>query len=175
MQGYFRKNLWFVKNLRLRKISTLLIFLMSLKNLNPNPLDQNHLCGLYGDTLLSKEGYFTLSWDCKINLLQEKNNIVLESSIGSTFANPHAVLELSRYVHNSLSITGKTKGDYYYRIFDHSEKKALSNIFFVKVRPHSMAMALGYFFAGLFLFIILIGIIIVQYRKHTKGEEPCRN
>ena len=116
-------------------------------------------CFFYSASLTSGElsaeadlvhaGYYKLTWPSSFG-----NSFILEESNDKFFSNP-TVLR----IHNeeSITLTGRQDGSYYYRIKDSNDK--LSNVVHVTVEHHSLQKAFAFFALGLSLFVILIFVL----------------
>lgn len=112
-----------------------------------------------------REGYFTVS-------VSESNsevvkNLVIESSTSAGF--DQAVTHFPALGDfKQLSLTGFSNGTYYLRArADNIE--APSNVIQVKVNHYPLWQALGLFFVGLLLFIVLVVVLLTFHRRVQRG------
>lgn len=96
-----------------------------------------------------RAGYYKLTWSSSF-----EESSALEESNDTSFTNPNIF-----HVHNnnSITLTGRENGTYYYRMRDSSDE--FSNVVHVTVEHHSVEKAFAFFALGLCLFIILIFVL----------------
>ena len=94
-------------------------------------------------------GYYKLSWSSPFD-----KSSTLEESNDSLFTNP-SVFHIHN--HDSITLTGRENGTYYYRMRDSNDE--FSNVVHVTVKHHSVEKAFAFFALGLCIFIILIFVL----------------
>jgi len=134
------------------------LWLLAIATLSPACLSANTLSS---DTELSTEGYFVLSWE----LSDPNTEIVLQQSSNASFSGAQSkVLQES----GAITLTGLADGEYYFRLLQ--DGAPIDNPVVVTVAHHSLERALGFFFTGCVLFIILL-IAIVNGDKSSRGRD----
>lgn len=137
-----RNNLFFIL------ISSAFLFLSVLQNANALQLN----C----DSKIATAGYFQLSWSGQFN------NFQLQESTSANFNTYKIVYEgkdLARFV------SGKSNGDFFYRITSAEGNPLVSNVVKVTVLHHPLENAILFFFAGAIVFVSIIVLIVKGNRQ----------
>lgn len=114
---------------------------------------------LDSDSKIATAGYYQLSWTGKSKIFQ------LQESKYPDFKSFNIIYEGAD---RACVISGKSDGNYYYRISNSDKNKtALSNVIKVTVRHHSLEKAKMFFIAGFIVFIAILALIINGKRLET--------
>lgn len=114
---------------------------------------------LSSDSQLATAGYFQLLWS------GQNKDFQLQESFTPDFQSYKVIYEgqdLARVV------SGKSNGDYFYRVASIENSSSVSNVLKVSVQHHSLANAVMFFVAGAIVFISTIVLII-------KGNKQANN
>jgi hypothetical protein len=109
---------------------------------------------LVSDTTLSSEGYFVLSWQID----GSEGQALLQESGSADFPQ---FKEMAIPATGSMTLTGYTDGDYYFRA---GTPGNWSTSVLVTVQHHALSRALAFFSLGLLLFVVLV-VVILRGRK----------
>lgn len=116
---------------------------------------------LFADTEVAREGYFVLHWTPQSTATAD---LTLQQSLSPDFRDPEswAVAGAGQFTQSGLD-----NGVYYFRLRD---TEGDSNTVSVEVQHHSLGRALFFFLTGLFLFLVLLGVIVVGQRRTRTGQ-----
>ncbi|MDX1811971.1 MAG: hypothetical protein R3240_08495 [Gammaproteobacteria bacterium] len=109
---------------------------------------------LSSNTTLANAGYYQLSWTAP-----DHEPVILEEAHSNKFLQTR---EIYRGNDTSTAISGKTNGDYYYRIKT-VDSPQWSNSINVRVEHHSLGKAFLFFAFG---FIVFAATCVVIIRNH---------
>ena len=115
---------------------------------------------LSSDTDTSTEGYFVLSWQS-----DTASPLYLQQALTENFTDVKTFLLTAT---GSITLTGLTDGEYFYRIDSGPEQ---SNVISIVVAHHSLGKAFTFFFLGLALFSILLVTILLGHKKEKSSNE----
>lgn len=108
------------------------------------------------DTAVGTEGYFVLSW----SVPQSADNPVLQQSADGSFDSPK---EYPIDSGGSMTLSGFPDGQYHFRA---GTPGNWSDNVTITISHHSLGRALGFFFLGLSLFIVLAVTIVKGNHQH---------
>lgn len=111
---------------------------------------------LSSDSQQATAGYYQLSWAGDIDQFQ-----LQESKVAGfqTFSIIYNGKDLARVV------SGKSDGDYYYRVIDPDNSTLVSNVVKVTVAHHPLENAILFFLAGAIVFVATLVLIMKGSRK----------
>lgn len=115
---------------------------------------------LSSDTDVATAGYYRLEWDA-----QDAADYVLEESQQASF---DSVKVLYEGPDTARIVSGRSDGDYYYRVRDvnnQNEESAWSEVVHVQVEHHPLSRAFLFFGIGAFVFVATLTAIIIGNRR----------
>jgi len=119
---------------------------------------------------LSREGYFVLT--------AQVQSSAAEQSLWVDYAGSAQFAHVSRSYpwlgqgvadFQQITLTGFTSGDHYFRLRN-AAGDVLSNVVHVRVDHYPLWQALGSFFAGLTVFMVLVVLIIANHRAASRAK-----
>ncbi|WP_417664660.1 hypothetical protein [Pseudidiomarina donghaiensis] len=119
---------------------------------------------------LSREGYFVLT--------AQVQSSTAEQSLWVDYAGSAQFAHVSRSYpwlgqgvadFQQITLTGFTSGDHYFRLRN-AAGDVLSNVVHVRVDHYPLWQALGLFFAGLTVFMVLVVLIIANHRAASRAK-----
>ncbi len=116
---------------------------------------------LSSDTDISTEGYFVLSWHSD----SASSSLYLQQALTENFNN---VKTINLTGSGSITLTGLTSGEYFYRIDSGQEQ---SNIVSIVVAHHSLTKAFTFFILGFALFSVLLVTIFLGHKAEKSHYE----
>jgi len=124
---------------------------------------------LTADTQTSTAGYYRLAWS--IDGADIDQIFVLQEAVSADFENPTITYQGPDL---ATVVSGKSNGQYYYRVRRmqpdpsagvESSEDSWSNVVSVSVEHHSLPRAVGFFVAGLIVFVATLVVIVSSARK----------
>ncbi|WP_455220641.1 hypothetical protein [Kaarinaea lacus] len=115
---------------------------------------------LTSDTDVATAGYYRLEWDA-----QEGADFILEESQQASFDSLKVLYEGPD---TARIISGRSDGDYYYRVRDmngDNDQSAWSEVVRVQVQHHPLSRAFLFFGIGAFVFVATLTAIIIGNRR----------
>ena len=119
---------------------------------------------------LSREGYFVLT--AQVQSSAAEQSLWVDYAGSAQFAHvSRSYPWLGRGVADfqQITLTGFTSGDHYFRLRN-AAGDVLSNVVHVRVDHYPLWQALGLFFAGLTVFMVLVVLIIANHRAASRAK-----
>lgn len=116
-----------------------------------SPLNYANALEISSNTPVATAGYFQLQWkgNNQALLLQESSTEDFKS-----FNNIYKGKDLARVM------SGKSDGDYFYRVVDPENQSRVSNLVKISVKHHPLENAFLFFIAGAIVFIATLVLIV---------------
>lgn len=119
---------------------------------------------------LSREGYFVLSAQAQPSAATQLLWVDYATSAQfSHISRSYPWLGQGVQDFQQITLTGFTSGDHYFRLRN-AAGDVLSNVVHVRVDHYPLWQALGLFFAGLTVFIVLVVLIIANHRTASRTK-----
>lgn|GEM_PF-383037 len=119
---------------------------------------------------VSREGYFVLNAQAQPSISVQ--SLWVDHATSAEFSHiTRSYPWLGRGVADfqQITLTGFTSGDHYFRLRN-AAGDVLSNVVHVRVDHYPLWQALGLFFAGLTVFILLVVLIIANHRTASRTK-----